>query len=55
MQTFLLTLCLMVLSIAGLALGLLFGRGPIKGSCGGLACVEGADCEACGRRKGDGS
>jgi len=52
MQTFLLTLGLMMLSCAGLAIGLLFGRAPIRGSCGGLACVEGAHCEACGRGKG---
>lgn len=52
MQTFLFTFCLMALSIAGLAVGLLFGRGPVKGSCGGLACVEGADCAGCGRKKG---
>ncbi len=51
MQTFLLTLCLMLLSVGGLALGLLFGRAPVKGSCGGLACIKGADCEACRRGK----
>lgn len=52
MQIFLLTLCLMLLSVAGLAVGLLFGRAPIKGSCGGLACIDGGSCEACGRKKG---
>lgn len=52
MQIFLLTLCLMLLSVAGLAVGLLFGRAPIRGSCGGLACDDGANCEACGRKKG---
>lgn len=52
MQIFLLTLCLMLLSVAGLAVGLLFGRAPIKGSCGGLACIDGGNCEACGRKKG---
>ncbi|WP_164749937.1 MULTISPECIES: hypothetical protein [Nitratireductor] len=48
MQTFLLTLFLILLSIGGLALGLLFGRAPIRGSCGGLSGGDGADCAACG-------
>jgi hypothetical protein len=52
MQTFVLTLGLILLAIAGLAVGRMFGRAPLKGSCGGLSCAEGATC-ACGRGKED--
>ena len=45
METVFLALVLILLSIGGLAVGLFFGREPIKGSCGGLNC---GDC-ACGR------
>lgn len=51
MGTVILTLALVLLAMAGLAVGVLFGRPPIKGSCGGLACADGAEC-ACA--KGDG-
>lgn len=54
MQTFFFTLGLMLLSVAGLAAGLFFGRAPLKGSCGGLACDGGAGCGACGRKEGRG-
>ncbi|MFZ1481473.1 MAG: (Na+)-NQR maturation NqrM [Paracoccaceae bacterium] len=47
MTTFLLALCIVLLAFAGLSLGVFFGRAPIKGSCGGLACIPGADCAAC--------
>jgi hypothetical protein len=50
MTTFLLTLGLILLAFAGLSLGVMFGRAPIKGSCGGLACIPGADCAACPNR-----
>ena len=36
MDTFLATLLLFGLAFAGLALGVLLGREPIRGSCGGL-------------------
>lgn len=54
MAGFLIAFCLVVLAVAGLSLGVIFGRAPIKGSCGGLACVPGAACGACKRRKGQG-
>ncbi len=47
MTTFLLTFAIILLAFAGLALGVILGRAPIKGSCGGLACIPGADCAAC--------
>lgn len=51
MGTLILTLVLILLAVAGLAVGTFFGRAPIKGSCGGLACVEGADCAACAKER----
>nr|WP_255768912.1 (Na+)-NQR maturation NqrM [Maritalea mediterranea] len=33
-----------------MSLGLVFGRGPIKGSCGGLACIDKLDCKDCPHR-----
>ncbi len=38
MMTVLLSILVVVLSAGGLAIGLLFGRAPVKGSCGGLSC-----------------
>tara|TARA_R100001039_G_C1841094_1_gene102147 strand:+ start:1230 stop:1382 length:153 start_codon:yes stop_codon:yes gene_type:complete len=39
----------MLMVVAGMAVGVIFGREPIKGSCGGLnnAGVDGS-CELCG-------
>lgn len=50
MMTFLITLALVVLAIGGLSLGVILGREPIKGSCGGLACIPDASCAACPKR-----
>ncbi len=47
MGTFVLGLLVMLLAIGGLAVGVMFGRAPIGGSCGGIACIKGADCAAC--------
>jgi hypothetical protein len=46
---FLLTFIIMGLIMAGMAIGAMAGRGPLKGSCGGLSAVgiEGR-CEICG-------
>lgn len=51
METFLLTFLIFLLAVGGLAVGVLFGRAPLKGSCGGLACTKGISCGACQRRK----
>lgn len=47
MSTFLLAFAIILLAIGGLALGVLLGRPPLKGSCGGLSCLKGTDCGAC--------
>lgn len=50
MGVFLITLVLILLAVAGLSLGAMLGRAPIKGSCGGFSCLPGADCAACPKR-----
>ncbi len=46
---YLLSFLIMCLIMAGMAVGAMAGRGPLKGSCGGLSAVgiEGR-CEICG-------
>ncbi len=49
MSTFLATLLVFGLAFAGLALGVLLGREPIRGSCGGLrkfGIEKDCSCEA---------
>jgi hypothetical protein len=50
MAVFILSLCIIALALLGLALGLLIGRGPVQGSCGGLSCGKTLACEGCSRR-----
>lgn len=49
MALFLMTMLVMGLVIAAMAVGVMAGRGPIKGSCGGMGAL-GVDtaCEICG-------
>ena len=47
MATFVLSLVIVIASVAGLATGVLLGRAPLRGSCGGVACVRGSGCTAC--------
>ncbi|WP_425102183.1 (Na+)-NQR maturation NqrM [Tropicibacter sp. S64] len=48
MTTFLLTFGLFALVMVGMAVGVMFSGRTIKGSCGGLNAVEGADhCLVC--------
>lgn len=49
MTLFLISFAVIVLSILGLGAGVLLGRGPIKGSCGGNAVLK--SCPLC--RPGD--
>ena len=44
---FILAIVIFALVAAGLGLGLLVGRGPLKGSCGGMACLKDVACEGC--------
>lgn len=51
MTVFWLVLVLMLLGMAAMSVGVLFGRKPISGSCGGLAnsgVAGGGPCEICG-------
>ena len=48
MTVFIATFVVFGLAMLALAVGVLLGRGAIKGSCGGLANVDGAaDCPYC--------
>lgn len=50
MALFLVTFCVIALAVAGMAVGVVFGRRPIAGSCGGLNAVNGSGaCVACSR------
>jgi len=49
MTTLLLAFGAMLIIIGGMAVGVMFGRQPIKGSCGGMGAVGiDAECEICG-------
>lgn len=49
MAEFVLSVLIVVLVVAGMAVGVIFGRAPIKGSCGGMGAL-GIDtaCDICG-------
>ena len=49
MSMFLITFLVFGLVVAGMAVGVIMGRGPIKGSCGGIGAL-GIDtaCDICG-------
>lgn len=50
MSVFLVTFCVMLLAVIGMAVGVIFGRQPIAGSCGGLNNVdESGNCQSCSR------
>lgn len=49
MTTLLFAFGAMLMIIGGMAVGVIFGRSPIKGSCGGMSAVGiDAECEICG-------
>ena len=49
MTTLLFAFGAMLMIIGGMAVGVMFGRSPIKGSCGGMSAVGiDAECEICG-------
>jgi uncharacterized protein len=49
MTTMIAAFIIMALIVAGMAIGVIFGRKPIKGTCGGLNNAdEQSSCELCG-------
>lgn len=52
MGTFLAALVFMLIIVAAMAVGVMFGRQPIKGSCGGMAAIGmESECDVCGGDK----
>lgn len=49
MAEFVLSVLIVLLVVAGMAVGVIFGRPPMKGSCGGMGAL-GVDtaCDICG-------
>lgn len=53
MTIILLTALLIGLLFAAMAIGVMFGRSPIKGSCGGMSALSGqGECALCGGDQG---
>lgn len=50
-ETIFFSFVLISLAIAGLAMGVLFKRPALRGSCGGIACVKSAKCAGCKNSK----
>lgn len=50
MTYFVATLIVLLLFILAMAIGVIVGKSPLKGSCGGLGGIMGKDCEICGNR-----
>lgn len=49
MSIYLITFLLMTIIIVAMAVGVLAGRKPLQGSCGGLNKIDGlGECEICG-------
>lgn len=48
MATLIGTFVLLALVVAGMAIGVMFGRKPLKGSCGGLNNGGEGSCNVCG-------
>ena len=53
-ETFILAVVLVMVLIAGMSIGVIFGRKPISGSCGGVGnqVGGGSGCSVCGRSSG---
>lgn len=52
MATFLAVFAFMLIIVAGMAVGVMFGRKPLKGSCGGMASLGmETECDVCGGDK----
>lgn len=49
MSLYLITFLVMLLIVVAMAVGVMAGRKPLQGSCGGLNKIEGlGECEICG-------
>jgi len=49
MGTFILVFFIMILLVAGMSVGVIFGRKPISGTCGGIGALGiSSSCELCG-------
>ncbi|MFP5441628.1 MAG: (Na+)-NQR maturation NqrM [Gammaproteobacteria bacterium] len=48
MTTILLAIVFFLVLFAAMAIGIMLGRPPIKGSCGGMAALTAGTCEICG-------
>ena len=49
MTSFLITFLVMALVLTIMSIGVLFGRKPVQGSCGGMNNIDGLkECELCG-------
>lgn len=46
--TVLLSLAVFAVVMLGMAVGVMFKRKPLAGSCGGLSAFTGGECEICG-------
>lgn len=54
MEILLITFIVMTLAVLGMAVGVMLGRSPIKGSCGGLNNMDGVSCgcaDPCEKKK----
>ncbi|MDX1653648.1 MAG: (Na+)-NQR maturation NqrM [Candidatus Competibacteraceae bacterium] len=49
MGTFLVAFIIMAVAVGAMAVGVIFGRQPIAGSCGGLNKIDGLECGICDR------
>lgn len=49
MGTFVLSIVIIVLAMAGVGIGVMFGKQPLKGSCGSVCKVKGAQCLGCSK------
>jgi hypothetical protein len=49
MATFLITVLVIAVAMAGMAVGVLVANRPVRGSCGGLASIDGLEsaCAVC--------
>ena len=49
MTVFILTLVVVLILFAGMSIGVILGRKPIKGTCGGMAALGmDTECDICG-------